>query len=140
MKRLLISGLLLALGLAGGVSYYASSSPDGLNKVAADTGFAATAEDHPLEDSPVAGYEVRGVSDGRLSGGLAGVLGVIVTFAIGGVLFLAVRGRSDAGAGSGAGTGNGTATASGAGVTGPGGDTAVDAGAGGGAGTGPSPR
>lgn len=107
MKRLLISGFLLALVLAGGVSYYASSSPDGLNKVAEDKGFSATAEDHPLEDSPVAGYEVRGVSDGRLAGGLAGVLGVVVTFAIGGVVFLAVRGRgrSDAGADAGAGGG-----------------------------------
>lgn len=93
MKRLVAAGLLVALVLAGVVSYYASSSPDGLNKVAEDKGFAATAEDHPLEDSPVADYEVRGVSDGRVAGGLAGVLGVVVTFALGGVVFLAVRGR-----------------------------------------------
>lgn len=93
MKRLVAAGLLVALVLAGVVSYYASASPDGLNKVAEDKGFAATAEDHPLEDSPVADYEVRGVSDGRVAGGLAGVLGVVVTFALGGVVFLAVRGR-----------------------------------------------
>ncbi len=104
MKRLLIGGFLVALVLAGFVSYYASSSPDGLEKVAEDKGFIATAEDHDLADSPVADYAVRGVGNERLSGGLAGVLGVVVTFAVGGVLFLAVRrgGRSarrpDAGA------------------------------------------
>ena len=99
MRRLLVSGFLLALVLAGVVSYWASSSPDGLNKVAEDKGFAATAEDHPLQDSPVADYEVRGVSDGRVAGGLAGVLGVVVTFAVGGVVFLAVRGRGRPSAG-----------------------------------------
>jgi hypothetical protein len=86
-RALLLGGLLLALVLAGGVSYYASSSPDGLNKVAAEKGFDAAAQDHPLADSPVAGYEVRGVHDGRLSGGLAGIAGVVVT--------LAIRGRRE---------------------------------------------
>lgn len=98
-RGLLLVGLLVALVLAGGVSYYASASPDGLNRVAEDKGFATTEEDHALGDSPVAGYEVRGIDDGRLSGGLAGVLGVVVTFALGGAVFLAVRrtGRSAAG-------------------------------------------
>ena len=91
MRKLLVGGFLLALVLAGIGSYYASASPDGLEKVAEDKGFSATAEDHDLADSPVADYAVRGVDDGRLSGGLAGVLGVVVTFAVGGVLFLAVR-------------------------------------------------
>jgi hypothetical protein len=93
MRKLLIGGLLVALALAGFVSYYASSDPDGLEKVAEDKGFIATATEHDLADSPVADYAVRGVEDGRLSGGLAGVLGVVVTFAVGGLLFVAVRGR-----------------------------------------------
>ncbi len=109
MKRLLVGGFLLALVLAGVVSYYASSSPDGLNKVAEDKGFAATAEDHPLGDSPVADYEVRGVDDGRVAGGLAGVLGVVVTFSIGGLVFLAVRGR---GRSTGSGPADGTSAGS----------------------------
>lgn len=91
MRKLLIGGLLVALALAGIASYYASASPDGLEKVAEDKGFIATATDHRLADSPVADYAVRGVDDGRLSGGLAGVLGVLVTFGVGGVLFLGVR-------------------------------------------------
>nr|ASV47114.1 cobalt/nickel transport system permease protein [uncultured bacterium] len=92
-RGLLLAGLLLALVLAGGVSYYASGSPDGLERVAADKGFGDTAEDHGLADSPVADYSVRGVEDERLSGGLAGVLGVVATLAVGGVLFRVVRGR-----------------------------------------------
>lgn len=99
MKRLLIGGFLLALVLAGVGSYYASSSPDGLEKVAEDKGFSATAEEHDLADSPVADYAVRGVDDSRLSGGLAGVLGVVMTFSIGGLVFLAVRGRREPSAG-----------------------------------------
>jgi hypothetical protein len=91
-RALLLVGFLTALVLAGGVSYYASSAPDGLAKVAADEGFAGTAEDHPLADSPVAGYQVRGVGDGRLAGGLAGIAGVVVTLALGGLLFRVVRG------------------------------------------------
>ena len=93
-RALLLVGFLLALVLAGGVSYYASSAPDGLAKVAEDQGVDPAARDHPLADWPVADYEVRGVDDGRLSGGLAGALGVVATLAIGGVLFRVVRGGS----------------------------------------------
>lgn len=92
-RGLVLLGLLVALVLAGGVSYYASSAPDGLNKVSSDEGFADRATEHGLNDSPVADYSVRGVSDARLSGGLAGVLGVVATFAIGGLVFAVVRRR-----------------------------------------------
>jgi cobalt/nickel transport system permease protein len=102
---LLLAGLLLSLVLAGGASYYASSDPDGLEKVSADQGFAGRAADHPLADSPVADYSVRDLQDTRLSGGLAGVLGVLTTFAIGGLVFAVVRRspREEAGAGDAAG-------------------------------------
>ena len=92
-RGLLLGGLLLALLLAGIVSFYASDRPDGLESVARDTGFGDTAADPGLADSPVADYAVRGVDDDRLSGGLAGAAGVLATFAVGGALFLAVRRR-----------------------------------------------
>jgi hypothetical protein len=85
--------LLIALVLAGVVSYYASSSPDGLEKVAADKGFSGAERQHDLSDSPVAGYGVKGVQDARLSGGLAGVLGVGATLALGSGVFLVLRRR-----------------------------------------------
>ena len=90
-RTVLIVGALLALLLAGVVSHYASSAPDGLNKVANDQGISAQEKQHQLDDSPFAGYGTKGVDDGRLSGGLAGVAGVGVTFLIVGGLVLAVR-------------------------------------------------
>ena len=87
----LLVGLLVALVLAGLVSGFASSSPDGLERVAEDKGFAATAEDSALADGPLAEYGVAGVENERLSTGLAGVIGVGVTFAFGLGLFALVR-------------------------------------------------
>jgi cobalt/nickel transport system permease protein len=93
-RALVLVGLLVALVLAGGVSYWASSAPDGLNKVASDQGIDKGAQDHQLDDSPLAGYETDGVGDGRLSGGLAGVVGVAVTFLVVGGLAWGVRRRN----------------------------------------------
>jgi hypothetical protein len=86
-----VGGLILALGLAFFVSPYASSSPDGLEKVSIDEGFADTAEDHALADSPLADYGVQGVDDEGLSTGLAGIIGVAITFGVGMILFGALR-------------------------------------------------
>ena len=46
LRIFLAGGLLVAIGLAMLVSGFASSSPDGLNKVAEDHGFAANARTH----------------------------------------------------------------------------------------------
>ena len=91
----LLAGLLLALGLALFASPFASGSPDGLEKVAQDKGFSETAADHGLSDSPVADYAVRGVDDERISTGLSGVIGVLVTFGLGLGLFGLMRLRRE---------------------------------------------
>lgn len=85
------AGLIVALVLAFFVSPSASGDPDGLDKVAIDRGFADTETDHAFGDAPTAGYEVRHVDDDRLSTGLAGVIGVAVTFAVAGGVMLVVR-------------------------------------------------
>ncbi|MFF5453114.1 energy-coupling factor ABC transporter permease [Streptomyces sp. NPDC012950] len=94
-EKLWIGGVVTALVLAGFVSFYASASPDGLEKVAADQGIDAKAEEyeHATADSPLADYGVRGVDAERLSGGLAGVIGVGTTLAVGTGVFLVVRRR-----------------------------------------------
>jgi hypothetical protein len=92
-RRFLLAFLLVALVVAGVVSFYASGDPDGLSKVAEDKGFAAQEKDHALKGSPLNDYGVEGVENERLSGGLAGVIGVGLTAAIGGGLFWAVRRR-----------------------------------------------
>jgi cobalt/nickel transport system permease protein len=51
---------------------------------------------HHTEDSPLAGYGVKDISDARISGGLAGVIGVGVTVVAGTGIFWAVRRRRTA--------------------------------------------
>ncbi|WP_169953268.1 energy-coupling factor ABC transporter permease [Microbispora sp. H11081] len=93
LRTVLVGGGLVAVLMAGVVSFYASSSPDGLEKVAADKGLSAGEKPHAVEEGPLADYSVKGVENERLSGGLAGVAGVALTVAAGGGVFYAVRRR-----------------------------------------------
>nr|WP_245684417.1 energy-coupling factor ABC transporter permease [Streptomyces roseoverticillatus] len=95
-KRLWLVGVAAALVCAGGLSYYASASPDGLEKVAHDKGIDSKEEAHAAKDSPLADYQVKDVSDERLSGGLAGVIGVGATLATGTAVFVVLRRRRSA--------------------------------------------
>lgn len=92
-RRVWAVGLGAALLCAGVVSFYASASPDGLEKVAADKGIDKKTEDHATKDSPLADYGVKDISNARLSGGLAGVIGVGATLAVGTGVFVVVRRR-----------------------------------------------
>jgi cobalt/nickel transport protein len=93
-RRLVVVGVLVSLFLAGVVSFYASSHPDGLEFVAGEKGFLHSAgAAHASDDSPFAGYSTRGVENARLSGGIAGVVGATLVFVLAGGLFLAVRRR-----------------------------------------------
>lgn len=95
LRTFLLTGLVVALLVAGVASFYASSHPDGLEHVAEQTGFLDSADDHAAADGPLADYRTEGVDDERLSGGLAGVLGALAVGAIGGGLFWALRRRGD---------------------------------------------
>ncbi|GAA0484234.1 energy-coupling factor ABC transporter permease [Streptomyces olivaceiscleroticus] len=94
-KRVWLAGVAAALVCAGGISYYASASPDGLEKVAHDQGIDKQEKDHAAKDSPLADYSVKDITDARLSGGLAGVIGVGATLAVGSGVFFVVRRRRD---------------------------------------------
>ena len=91
LRLFIAGGLLVAIGLAMLVSGFASGSPDGLNKVAEDHGFAANAKEHLFENGPLAGYAVKGVNGDRLSTGISGLIGVLVTFGVGLALFALLR-------------------------------------------------
>ncbi len=93
-KTFLISGFVASLFLAGVVSFYSSSNPDGLEKVAGDIGFIETAEEHSNADGVLADYGVKGIENDRLSTGAAGVIGVIATGVISTGLFMMVRRKS----------------------------------------------
>ncbi len=92
-RMVLVVGLVAALLIAGVVSYYASGSPDGLERVATDQGFIDTAEEHAAAQGPLADYNARGIDDDRAAGGLAGVIGTLEVLGVGSGLFLLVRRR-----------------------------------------------
>jgi len=90
-RKFIVMGVLVSALLAGGASFYASSHPDGLEKVAGDIGFLETAKEHTNSESALADYGVKGIENERLSVGTAGVIGVIATGAVSGGLFLLLR-------------------------------------------------
>ncbi len=94
-KTLAVLAVVVCLALAGFASYYASGSPDGLNRVAKDHGFDKQQKDHAAAGSPLAGYDAKGVDDKRLSRGLAGVAGVVVVLAFASGLTYVVRRKRD---------------------------------------------
>jgi hypothetical protein len=80
-RWVVIGGLAVALVLAGVLSFFASTEPDGLNRVAEDKGFAHTAKQ---PDAP---------SD-RVPAGVARVGGLVLVLALGSGIAYAVRRRS----------------------------------------------
>jgi hypothetical protein len=80
VKRFTVLALAVAIGLATAGSPYASSAPDGLEKVAADHAFV---ERGTAQAAPVADYAMPGIGDPRLATGLAGLLGTLVVFGVG---------------------------------------------------------
>ncbi len=78
------AGLLLAALLAALVSPFASSLPDGLERVAQRAGFLERGEGPPIWSSaPLSDYAVPGVEAERVSTGLAGIVGTAAVFLLG---------------------------------------------------------
>lgn len=90
-RTFVVLALLVSLALAGVLSSFASGSPDGLEHVAEQAGFADRAQESAAAGSPVAGYQVRGVEDPGLAGGLAGLVGALVVLVVTAGLTRAVR-------------------------------------------------
>ena len=86
-NKFLLAGILISILVAGVLSFYASSHPDGLEKVADKTGFLDTAKESINSGSPLSGYEITGVGNDRLSVGLSGIIGVIATLIVSALLF-----------------------------------------------------
>jgi cobalt/nickel transport protein len=107
--RFFLGFLAVALLVAGALSYFASSHPDGLDTVTLEgcqvvethageqldgTCIAKNATEHSLAASPLADYAVGG---GAGTVGLAGVIGVLVTAVVAGTLFQVLRRRGGPG-------------------------------------------
>ena len=95
MKLFTILALALAIGLATAVSPYASSSPDGLEKVAGDHAFLDQGRLHSIQDqSPVPDYAIPGIDNPRVATGLAGFGGTLLVCGLGHGLVVATRRRT----------------------------------------------
>ena len=76
------------------VSPLASSSPDGLERVAEDKGFMETAREASFEAIP--GYMVPGIKSEAVATILAGLIGTLLVFAIGYSLARLLKAKSEA--------------------------------------------
>lgn len=86
-----ISATVIVLLVAA--SPFASSSPDGLEKIADDTGIAAGTKQSPTVDSPLAGYSVTGIDDEVVATSVSGIIGTSVAVGFGLALFALTRRR-----------------------------------------------
>jgi hypothetical protein len=84
IRLFVVLALAVSVGLATAVSPFASSAPDGLNRVAEDHAFDDRGTLHAVqEDAPIPGYAFPGIGDERVAKGVAGFVGTLGVFAIG---------------------------------------------------------
>jgi hypothetical protein len=80
MRLFTILALALAVGLAAAASPFASSSPDGLERVAEDKAFIDAGQS---QSGPITDYAFPGIDDERVATGIAGFTGTLIVFALG---------------------------------------------------------
>lgn len=79
MKKTVLVVLLAAMVVAVFLSPFASSSPDGLERVAEDLGFIEKGEQNVIT-SPIPDYVLPGIENEKLATSLAGAVGTLLTF------------------------------------------------------------
>ena len=91
MKRRDIIIGLAAAGMIAALSFLASTSPDGLDRVAKDKGFIASS--YNAIKSPLADYLFPGIKDPRASVAVSGLIGVAAVFLLAVVITRSLRGK-----------------------------------------------
>ena len=81
-KKEIFFALLAALILAVVFSPFASSRPDGLERVAEDKGFIHMGEEKPVLSSPIPDYALPGIKNEKIATSLAGLLGTLFVFGL----------------------------------------------------------
>ena len=96
MKKMIITGLFIAVAIAVFLSPLASSHPDGLEKVAEDKNFLQAAEEKEIIKAPVPDYSMPGIKHKTIAGSIAGLIGTLLVFCVayGIGLFLKSRRRN----------------------------------------------
>ena len=92
-RTFFLVAILVVLLMAGGLSLLASSSPDGLEWVAQETGFDVAARESAVSGTPLAEYSVGGGTS-AWSRTVAGVLGVAITAVVAYGFFALVNRRN----------------------------------------------
>ena len=82
MKKVIIYGLAISILLAGGISFFASSSPDGLEKVAEEKGFLSAGEGKELFKAPLPDYSAEFAGNAFFSNAIAGIAGTLLVFGV----------------------------------------------------------
>jgi len=90
---LAIAAVIVVLATGVVLSQFASSQPDGLEYVASQQGFDDTAQDHTLEDAPLADYGGNLDQDPVIGTAVAAFVGIIVTALLAVGLFWIARSR-----------------------------------------------
>jgi len=80
MKKFIIIGLIVSAALVLLIAPFASSWPDGLERVAINLGFIEKGEGLPVLRSPMPDYMLNFIKNEGLSTVLAGLTGVMVIF------------------------------------------------------------
>lgn len=91
--RFVLAAVAASLLVATVVAQFAVGDPDGLERVAEDTGFIEAAQDHAFGTSVFADYATAGVANDAVSLAIAGIAGTLLTLAIGVGMLLLVRDR-----------------------------------------------
>lgn len=81
-RNLMVFGLLISLGLVIFISPFASSMPDGLEKVATALGFEHQAAKSPALGAPMPDYSIPAVQSVATGTILAGLVGTVLAFVI----------------------------------------------------------
>ena len=82
-KRDAIMGLAVALAIALLLSPFASSWPDGLDRVAKDLGFFEKGEGAEVLKAPIPDYKFPGLDSEGFSTAISGTIGTFAMFGIG---------------------------------------------------------
>lgn len=79
MKQWITGTLLVALLMVVFLSPLASTSPDGLERVAEELGFAQRVIE-PMFQAPIPDYAFPGMANDKLATSISGLLGTMITF------------------------------------------------------------
>jgi len=95
MKKFVIICLIVSAALVLIIAPFASSWPDGLERVAINLGFIEKGEGQPLLNSPMPDYTLNFIQNEKLSTISAGLIGVILMFLLAYAIGVLLKGKQN---------------------------------------------